>query len=237
MFSARNVYSPLAPIHPAIFAASPEHVRAAWREVQDTQTRWQVARDELTVITDSIKTAKTKDADNAAKAVAAGKPIPKSMELQANEAAHEKQREVTALAGLADSTERAFLEVLKDESEKLAELFTTAADEALSGLLAAFNDLDSALADYSVFVGAWLWLQGDMVGQMASKRVVMNLNGVEQDARAVLGWVAEDLRSESPSAVIKRRAEQDAAWKAEMAQRQIVPGVLADSASYRELVG
>jgi hypothetical protein len=236
-YSARGIYSPLAPIHPAIFAASPEPVRAAWREVQDVQTRWQVAREESAALADAVASAKAKDAENAAKAVAAGKPIPKSLELQATDAVHEKGREVAALADLADRTERAFLEVLRDEADDLVGTFVDAADSALTNLLGSFADLENALSDYSIYVGAWYWLRSDMTGPLAVKRLTTTLHGVEQQTSDLLAWVVTDLRKQLPSAVMQREADARAAWEKERAVRQTSDGIVIDRAAYAELSG
>jgi hypothetical protein len=237
MYSARGIYSQLTPLHPSIYAAASTTVQSAWKNVAEIQVKWQVAREELGVMTDAVTHAKARDAENAAKAVAAGKPIPKSLELQATDAVHEKTREVAALADLADKIEREFMEVMRDESEGMVATFTVAADEAVTELLSKIDDLDLALADYSVYLGAWIWLRGAMSGSLNAKRLTMSMHGVEQDTRSILGWIAEDLRKTVPSYVLKRERDTREAWEKEMSVRQTTDGIVIDRAAYAELNG
>jgi hypothetical protein len=235
MISARGIYSPMPQLSAAVYVAAPPSVQDAWRLVTDVQDKWAAARDVLAAMNDAVASAKAKDTENAAKAVAAGKPIPKSLELQATEAVHEKGREVRALADLADRTERDFLEVLRDEAPDMVTTFAEVADSALDRLLSALADFDNGLADYAIYLGAWTWLRGDMTGSLNSKRITLTLNGVEQDTRSVLTWIAEDLRKQLPSAVMQREADAKAAWEKERAVRQTTDGIVIDRAAYAEL--
>lgn len=234
MYSQRGIYSPMT-LSPVILAASPTAVQDRWKEVHDIQARLQVAQEAHGSLEASLDTAKAKDEDNAANAVRAAKPIPKSIETDAREALHQKAREIQALETLADQTERAFMETLRDAQPELLNIFSAGSDRLIDSVLADLADMADAVNDLAVFLGTWTWLRGDMNSAVTPLRVGVSMNGTTQDIPAVLSWLAADLAKQSPDAITRREVERHAEWNREMGLRQIVPGVLADTAGFREI--
>ena len=234
MLTARG-YTPLT-LPPVLLDLLPDDLRREYADVQTAQERIRQARDDAAQAESAAQTADADDRRAARAAVEAGKPIPKPTIETTAATAVVKRREVRALEEIVSDTEA---DVLAGIERIRPDLTDAARDRASADANTAREALDTfaaAVRGVAEASSLWLWLRsGEGITPRVNPRMEVVLNGVGQDAATLAATIADTITTRLPEAIEAReRAAQEERDRLALTP-QVVPGVVADSAGWREV--
>lgn len=231
MYSIRGIYSPVT-IHPTLFLAMGKQHQDAWKKVQQAQRKWQSARDAVPQAEQEARNAPASDEAAAVAAIRSGKPMPPPTTEAKEAALVAKQREVEALATLADEMERAFLDSLNADKEAITQEARTTAEELGERVASSLADALDTLEVLADVLGLWHWARGDDdIPLPTGSRLIVRVNGHDQSVPEMIETAHKTLTKLLPAGV-EEQARQWAEYNASLiGQSYTADGLLIDHAA------
>jgi hypothetical protein len=229
MRSSIGAYTPLV-VPSEVITSAPKPVHQLWGKVTSAQRRHNEARDVLRVMEEEAKTAPEADAIAAREAVAKGEPIPPSTVTAVDEGISKKQREIKALADLADDLEATFLNALHGSRDEMIPGFRADAERALDDAVTALQAALEAIDNFTMAASLWNWARADENRALPHRGFDVRVNG---------GGFVKDQIERSISALLKEHPAEvedlEAEFRrqfAEMSGRATPDGLIKDRAAY-----